>query len=53
VDFEHWWGVSIAVVMAIMIVLAILGANEGKEFIQECQQEHTKYECIAMWRSGY
>ena len=58
----EWWrhrdGLErgfMGLVAAILLLLAlaiILESNEKAEFMRECEQDHPKYECTAMWRSG-
>ena len=45
--------ITFAILFALIVVAISLNDEKGEKFIQECQQEHTKYECIAMWRGGY
>lgn len=48
------WGLCIGILFCLwgLIVLAIYDGRCRAEFLKECQQDHKKYECVAMWRAG-
>lgn len=52
---DHFGWVLLVGLMAIIGVGAVEAALENKReerFIAECQQDHKRYECEALWRQG-
>lgn len=52
---DHFGYVFVAGLTIIFCLVALVAVNDSKKearFMAECQQDHKRYECEALWRQG-
>lgn len=49
---EHAAPLMVLAFLVFLILLTIPAHRVRTEFMDECMQDHKKYECDAMWRAG-